>query len=197
MKAFKTFTGRVVPLPRQDVDTDMIIPAQYLTSIDREGFGANLFQRLREQDSNFPLNLEKFKGAEILVAGNNFGCGSSREHAVWALVGAGFRVVIAPSFADIFTSNSPKNGLLLINLDQEIVSDIQDRSTSSEGSISLEIDLEAQVVRDGAKEYSFEYDSFRKHCMLNGLDDIDYILSQREQIDSFKTEREKKLFLSL
>jgi 3-isopropylmalate/(R)-2-methylmalate dehydratase small subunit len=185
MKAYKTIKSKVMPLPLKDVDTDMIIPAQFMTSISREGYGENLFTRLRAADPQFPSNQEKYKGAEILVADHNFGCGSSREHAVWALEGAGFKAVVAKSFADIFAGNSAKNGFLLVVLPEEIVDRILLEGRS--GCYELSIDLEKQTVSspDGT-EVSFEYNPFRKHCLLNGLDDIDYILSFKDEIKAFK-----------
>jgi len=185
MKAYKTIKSKVMPLPLKDVDTDMIIPAQFMTSISRDGYGENLFVRLRQADPQFPSNQEKYKGAEIIVADHNFGCGSSREHAVWALDGAGFKAVVAKSFADIFAGNSAKNGFLLVVLPEEIIDRILLEGRS--GSYELSIDLEKQTVRlaDGT-EVSFEYNPFRKHCLLNGLDDIDYILSFKDEIKAFK-----------
>jgi|ERR1700733_6063503 3-isopropylmalate/(R)-2-methylmalate dehydratase small subunit len=188
MQAFKSVKSKVLPLPLKDVDTDMIIPAQFLTSISREGYGQNLFKRLREADPQFPLNQDKYKGAEILVADNNFGCGSSREHAVWALDGAGFKALIAKSFADIFAGNSAKNGLLLVVLPEAVVDRILLEARS--GSYELNIDLDKQTVTlpDGTN-VSFDYDPFRRHCLLNGLDDIDYILSFKEEIRAFKNQK--------
>jgi 3-isopropylmalate/(R)-2-methylmalate dehydratase small subunit len=195
MKPFTTLSSRVIPLPLKDIDTDMLIPAQYLTSISKEGYGENLFRRLRDQDSAFPLNLEKFKNGQILVTQSNFGCGSSREHAVWALLGWGIRVVIAPSFADIFHSNSAKNGLLLVTLPQETVTEILDLATA--GDYDMTVNLEAQTVtlRDGAK-LRFDYDPFRKACLLQGYDDMDYLLAERPAIEAYQKAREKELFYS-
>ncbi|MBS2000046.1 MAG: 3-isopropylmalate dehydratase small subunit [Cyanobacteria bacterium SZAS LIN-5] len=185
MDKFEKLTSKVVPLPMTDVDTDLIIPAQFLTSISREGYGQNLFRRLRDNDPNFPFNQEKFKGAAILVAGENFGCGSSREHAVWALAGAGIKVVIAPSFADIFFSNSAKNGLVLVTLPASQVERILVEAQAGEYSVT--VDLESQTVTlPGGETFKFEFDQFRKHCILNGLDDIDYILSFKEKISEFR-----------
>lgn len=185
MDKFEKLTSKVVPLPMTDVDTDLIIPAQFLTSISREGYGQNLFRRLRDNDPNFPFNQEKFKGASILVTGDNFGCGSSREHAVWALAGAGIKVVIAPSFADIFFSNSAKNGLVLVTLPAPHVERILVEAQAGEYSVT--VDLESQTVDlPGGETFKFEFDQFRKHCILNGLDDIDYILSFKEKISEFR-----------
>lgn len=193
MEKFTTLKSKVVPLPLKDVDTDMIIPAQFLTSISREGFGENLFRRLRDQDPNFCLNQERYKGARILVADENFACGSSREHAVWALTGAGFKVVIAKSFADIFFSNSAKNGLLLIELPADVVDSLLAQAQASD--VELEVDLEGQKVRlkDGS-EHRFNYDAFRKHCLLNGLEDLDYLLSKKEEVEKFRKKQEKIRF---
>jgi 3-isopropylmalate/(R)-2-methylmalate dehydratase small subunit len=168
----------------KDVDTDLIIPAQFLTSISRDGYGQNLFRRLRDNDPNFPFNLPQYSDAQILVAQSNFGCGSSREHAVWALQGAGIKVVIASSFADIFFNNSAKNGLVLVQLTQSEVEAIL--SQAAAGECTLTVDLEKQTVTAKNGEYKFDFDSFRRHCILNGLDDIDYILSFQNEIAKFR-----------
>jgi 3-isopropylmalate/(R)-2-methylmalate dehydratase small subunit len=194
MEPVTVIEGTAAPLPLKDVDTDMIIPAQYLTSISREGFGTHLFRRLRDQDSEFPLNLAKYRDAPILVTGSNFGCGSSREHAVWALLGAGIRAVIAPSFADIFFSNAAKNGLLLITLDEKEVDRICVRATAD--LLHLRIDLAAQEIQIEGERHGFHYEPFRKHCLMQGLDDLDYILEQRGAISEyFKRARPRHYFL--
>jgi 3-isopropylmalate/(R)-2-methylmalate dehydratase small subunit len=185
MDKFEKLKSKVVPLPMTDVDTDLIIPAQFLTSISREGYGQNLFRRLRDNDPNFPFNLDRFKNAAILVAGENFGCGSSREHAVWALAGAGIKAVIAPSFADIFFSNSAKNGLVLVALPAPQVERMLVEAQA--GEFEVTVDLESQTVTlPSGETFSFEFDQFRKHCILNGLDDIDYILSFKEKVAEFR-----------
>lgn len=193
MQPFTTLTSRVIPLPLKDIDTDMLIPAQYLTSVSREGYGENLFRRLRDQDPEFPLNLEKFKGGKILVTLSNFGCGSSREHAVWALVDWGIRVVMAPSFADIFSSNSGKNGLLLIRLPEAIIMEIL--NTAEAGDFDATVSLEAQTVTlpDG-RVIPFDYDPFRKTCLLQGYDDLDYLMAARPEIDAYQTRRSEHVF---
>jgi 3-isopropylmalate/(R)-2-methylmalate dehydratase small subunit len=196
MEKFTTVTSTVTPLPMKDVDTDLIIPAQFLTSISREGYGINLFKRLKETDPNFPLNQEKYKGSQILLADSNFGCGSSREHAVWALAGAGFKVVIGKSFADIFSGNSGKNGLLLVVLSDDQVDKMLERAKEETYSVSVNL-ADQKVTLPSGEEYSFEYDSFRKHCLLNGLDDIDYIRSFDSEVDQFRTERKKNQKFSL
>lgn len=185
MEKFETLKSKVIPLPMTDVDTDLIIPAQFLTSISREGYGQNLFRRLRDNDPNFPFNLERFKNAAILVAGDNFGCGSSREHAVWALAGAGIKVVIAPSFADIFFSNSAKNGLVLVVLPEAQVERILAEAQADQYEVT--VDLESQTVTlPSGEQFKFEFDQFRKHCILNGLDDIDYIRSFEDKVAAFR-----------
>lgn len=182
MQKFVSIQSKVIPLKMNDVDTDQIIPAQFLTSVSKEGYGANLFSRLRKEDPEFPMNKPEYKGAEILVAGYNFGCGSSREHAVWAITDAGIKVVIAESFADIFFNNSAKNGLLLIQLPKEAVEKLQ----KCDGSVI--VDLESQTVKSSnGDSFKFDYDPFRKYCLLGGLDDIDYILSYENEIDSFRS----------
>ena len=195
MEKFNKFTSTAVPLNMNDVDTDMIIPAQFMTSVSRDGYGKNLFRRLRDGDADFPLNQDKFSKGRILLAGNNFGCGSSREHAVWALTGWGFKVVIAKAFADIFYNNSAKNGLLLISLPSAEVDALIQQAQS--GNLALEVDLERQIVRTPeGKELSFDYDPFRKHCLLNGLDDIDYILSHNQDIQEFRERQKEHRFFS-
>lgn len=188
MQKFTKLTSIVMPLPIKDIDTDMIIPADFLTSTSREGYGENVFRRLRDQDADFPMNQEKYKKAQIIVADTNFGCGSSREHAVWAILSAGFRVIIAPSFADIFFNNSAKNGLVLITLDKKIVDKLMKsselRTQNSDGMIT--VDLENQTVQTAFGSYNFDFDPFRKHCILNGLDDIDYIFEEKDAIEKWE-----------
>ncbi|MDP2625088.1 MAG: 3-isopropylmalate dehydratase small subunit [Candidatus Peregrinibacteria bacterium] len=195
MEPFIQIKSKVVPIPRSDIDTDMLIPAQYLTSISKEGYGENLFRRLRDEEPDFPLNQEKFEGAQILVAQNNFGCGSSREHAVWALMGWGFRVVIAPSFSDIFFSNSGKNGLVLVELPQEIVAEILEAAKYGNAEMSVDLKIQTVTLPDGTL-YEFEFDPFRKDCILRGQDDLDYLLSHKKEIETWQAEREKQLFYS-
>ena len=205
MQAFTQHTGIVAPLDRPNVDTDAIIPKQFLKSIKRSGFGPNAFDDWRYLDAggpgcdndgrklnpDFVLNQSPFDKATILLARENFGCGSSREHAVWALDDFGFRAVIAPSFADIFYNNSFKNGLLPIVLDAEIVDDLFNRVAASPG-LQISIDLEPQIVSvDGENIASFEIDRFRKHCMLNGLDDIALTLQHADEVKAYEDSRKK------
>ena len=205
MQAFTQHTGIVAPLDRPNVDTDAIIPKQFLKSIKRSGFGPNAFDDWRYLDvggpeienegrrfnPDFILNQSPYDKATILLARENFGCGSSREHAVWALDDFGFRAVIAPSFADIFYNNSFKNGLLPIVLDAEVVDDLFERVAQNQG-LELAIDLEAQAVScQGKKVATFEIDDFRKHCMLNGLDDIALTLQYADEITAFEDKRKQ------
>ncbi|HHW4679141.1 MAG TPA: 3-isopropylmalate dehydratase small subunit [Xylella sp.] len=200
MKSFTQHTGLVCPLDRVNVDTDQIIPKQFLKSIKRTGFGPNLFDEWRyldvgqpEQDNSnrpinpdFVLNFPRYSGASVLLARENFGCGSSREHAAWALDEYGFRVVIAPSFADIFFNNSFKNGLLPVVLANDEVDVLFAQCNIAEG-YQLTVDLVTQRVIDpDGTTYAFEIDTFRKHCLLNGLDDIGLTLQDAEAIRAFE-----------
>mgnify|MGYP005990200153 FL=1 len=203
MKKFTTHTGVVAPLDRVNVDTDMIIPKQFLKSIKRSGFGPNLFDELRyldegqpDQDSSgrplnteFVLNKPEYAGSSILLARNNFGCGSSREHAPWALDDYGFRAVIAPSYADIFFNNCFKNGLLPIILTEAEVEELFQAVAAAPG-LSLTVDLENQkVVSPEGKEYAFEVDGFRKHRQMHALDDIGLTLEHADDIKAYEAKR--------
>lgn len=200
MKPYTTEQGIVAPLDRSNVDTDLIIPKQFLKSIKRTGFGDNLFDELRYLDEgflgqdinkrpknpDFVLNQARYAGATILLARKNFGCGSSREHAPWALEEYGFRTVIAPSFADIFYNNCFKNGMLPVVLSDGDVDDLFNECFVNIG-YQLTVDLENQkVISPSGKEYSFEVDAFRKHCLLNGLDDIALTLQNADDIRAFE-----------
>ena len=194
MEKFTTLTGTAAPMPLVNIDTDMIIPKQFLKTIKRTGLGANLFDEMRfDREGNeiedFVLNQSAYRGAEILVAGDNFGCGSSREHAPWALLDFGIRCVISTSFADIFYNNCFKNGILPIKLPQEDVDKLMDDAERG-ANATLSVDLEKQQIRgpDGGV-VSFDIDPFKKHCLLNGLDDIGLTLeSAASSIDSFEAE---------
>lgn len=200
MTPFTQHTGVVVPLDRANVDTDQIIPKQFLKSIKRTGFGPNLFDPWRYLDEgqpgqdcstrplnpDFVLNAPRYQGASVLLARENFGCGSSREHAPWALAEYGFRAILAPSFADIFYNNSFKNGLLPIVLDKAAIDTLFTQCDASEG-YALRIDLDAQTVtRPDGVVHGFDVDAFRKHCLLNGLDDIGLTLNDRDVIHAFE-----------
>ncbi|WP_131667439.1 3-isopropylmalate dehydratase small subunit [Psychrobacter pygoscelis] len=206
MQAYNVQTGIVCPLDRSNVDTDQIIPKQFLKSIQRTGFGVNLFDEWRYLDEGFPgqdaskrpvnpdfvLNQPRYQGATILLTRKNFGCGSSREHAPWALSEYGFRTVIAPSFADIFYNNCSKNGMLPIVLAEDIIDKL---FAEVEANIGYELtaDLERQVVitPDGT-QYPFEVDEFRKHCLLNGLDDIGLTLQQSDAIKAYEAKMQRQ-----
>jgi 3-isopropylmalate/(R)-2-methylmalate dehydratase small subunit len=196
MKSFTVLQGVAAPMDRANVDTDLIIPKQFLKSIKRSGFGPNLFDELRYLDQGEPgqdcsgrplnkefiLNLPRYQGAAVLLARDNFGCGSSREHAPWALEDYGFRCLIAPSFADIFYNNCFKNGILPVELPADVVDRLFQEMYVTEG-YELQVDLERQVVETPAgEEIAFEVDAFRKHCLLNGLDDIALTLESAEAI---------------
>ena len=192
MDKFTTITGIAAPMPLVNIDTDMIIPKQFLKTIQRSGLGKNLFDEMRyTQDGaeipDFVLNREPYRKAEIIVAGDNFGCGSSREHAPWALLDFGIRCVISTSFADIFFNNCFKNGILPIVLPQEAVDALMEDAKKG-GNARMTVDLEAQTVSssDGVT-FAFEVDPFRKHCLLNGLDDVGLTLEKASAIDSFES----------
>ena len=195
MEKVTTVKSQAMPLPMKDVDTDLIIPAQFLTSISKDGYGANLFRRMRDNDANFPMNRKEFDGATILVTDSNFGCGSSREHAVWALTGAGFKAVIAKSFSDIFYNNSAKNALLLVILPAEVVDQILESSKNADYEVTVDLETQTVTLPDGAS-HKFEYDQFRKHCMLNGLDDIEYIRSHDAEVQDFRKRQEQNRYMS-
>ena len=206
MKPFTVYQGVVAPMDRANIDTDMIIPKQFLKSIKRSGFGPNLFDELRYLDEgqpdsdnsgrplnpDFVLNQPRFQQSSVLLARENFGCGSSREHAPWALEDFGFRCVIAPSFADIFFNNCFKNALLPIVLDEKIVDELFKEVASNE-SYELAINLEEQkIVKPNGEEIAFEVDAFRKHCLLNGLDDIGLTLQDSADIKNYESSRAKQ-----
>lgn len=185
MQSFRTLTSVVMPLDRVNVDTDQIIPKQFLKRIERTGYGEFLFFDWRK-DKNFELNDPRYKGAQILVAAKNFGCGSSREHAAWALADYGFRCVIGPSFADIFHSNAGKNGILLVTLPEDEVQTLMGRAAQTP-HYRLTVSLEDQTVKDGAGfSVSFAMDPFRRHCLLEGLDDIALSLRHAGELDKFE-----------
>lgn len=196
MKAFKKLEGIAAPMPIANIDTDMIIPKQFLKTIKRTGLGKNLFDEMRydmsgKEIANFILNQDAYRKSEIIVADENFGCGSSREHAPWALLDFGIRCIIAPSFADIFYNNCFKNGILPVVLKKDEVNELIKFSSSA--AQKIQVDLPEQKIIAGGKTYSFEVDSFRKHCLLNGLDDIGLTLEKVTKIDSFEAGNKSKL----
>lgn len=206
MEKFIRREGLVAPMDRANVDTDSVIPKQYLKSIKRTGYGPNLFDEWRYLDHgepgmdhskrplnpDFVLNQPRYQGATVLLARENFGCGSSREHAPWALLQYGFQAVIAPSFADIFYNNSLKNGLLLIRLDAKIVDRLFKETMGTEG-YRLAVDLESQTVTaPGGESFKFDVDPFTKHCLLNGLDEIGLTLAHADKIKAFEAKHRER-----
>jgi len=200
MKSFTVMEGLAAPMDRANVDTDLIIPKQFLKSIKRSGFGPNLFDELRYMDEGqpgqdcsgrplnpeFPLNFDRYQGASVLLARENFGCGSSREHAPWALEDYGFRCVIAPSYADIFYNNCFKNSVLPIVMDNKIVDQLFEEMYATPG-YQLTVDLPAQQVRTpGGEVFAFDVDAFRKHCLVEGLDDIGLTLQRQDAIRAYE-----------
>lgn len=191
MDAFTTLTGIAAPLPIINIDTDMIIPKDYLKTIKRTGLGTGLFAEMRfnddgSQNKDFVLNKSAYEGASILIAGDNFGCGSSREHAPWALLDFGIKCIISTSFADIFYNNSFKNGVLPIVVTQDELDKLMD-DASRGANARLTVDLESQTIKgpDGGT-INFEIDPFKKHCLLNGIDDIGLTLEKADHIDAFE-----------
>tara|TARA_R110002050_G_scaffold71891_3_gene154626 strand:+ start:7661 stop:8299 length:639 start_codon:yes stop_codon:yes gene_type:complete len=206
MQVFSVEKGIVIPLDRPNVDTDAIIPKQFLKSIQRSGFGPNLFDEWRYLDlgepgkdcsdrplnEKFELNQPRYQGGTILLARENFGCGSSREHAVWALDDFGIRVIIAPSFADIFFNNTSKNGILAIQLDEQLVERLFS-DVKAQSGYQLTVDLQAQLITmSNGESVPFEIDPFKKHCLLNGLDDIGLTLQHTDDIQKYEKNRQKQ-----
>jgi len=196
MQPFRTLAALAVPLDRTNVDTDQIIPKQFLKRIERSGYGEFLFFDWRrtangEPDLSFPLNEPRYQGAQILIAGKNFGCGSSREHAAWALSDFGFRAVIAPTFADIFFSNAGKNGIVLVKLDEEQVNSLLENAKKIP-NYRLTVSLEEQTVTDG-REFNakFDFDPFRKFCLIEGLDDIGLTLRHASALDAYEKKHDE------
>ena len=205
MIAINTLTSTAVPLPRPNVDTDQIIPKQFLKRIERTGYGEFLFYdwgriqdgpQTGQPDPSFVLNDARYAGAKILIAAKNFGCGSSREHAAWALTDYGFLAVIAPSFADIFFSNAGKNGMVLVRLPESDVELLTARSTANPAH-KIAINLEAQTITDDQGfSAHFDIDPFRKYCLLNGLDDIGLTLRHAAELDKFESAHDKEFWLT-
>jgi 3-isopropylmalate/(R)-2-methylmalate dehydratase small subunit len=190
MQAVRKITGVVAPLDRSDVDTDQIIPASYLKRVERTGFGEGLFASWRQSDPDFVLNKKEFEGAKILVAGPNFGTGSSREHAVWALMDYGIQAVVSPRFGDIFRNNSTKTGLIPVQVDQD-VADLLLKAASEEPGLQMTIDVENRTlsVPEIGVQVEFPMDDFTQHRLLNGLDDIGLTLQHQDDISAFEARR--------
>jgi 3-isopropylmalate dehydratase small subunit len=182
MEPVSTIDGRAIPFGRKNIDTDVIIPAEWLKTISREGLGRGAFQALRQDPDNI-FDSTEFKGSPILIAGDNFGCGSSREHAAWALLDLGIKAVIAPSFSDIFSGNAFKNGIVTVVLPQEAI----DRLMEVAQTEAIHIDLEAQTVTTPFQDrFTFEIDAFRKHCLLNGLDEVGLTMARGDAISAYE-----------
>jgi len=195
MQKLVLINSQAVPLPSENIDTDQIIPARFLKSISKEGFGENLFRDWRynvhtnEPNADFVLNNSKYFG-EILVAGNNFGCGSSREHAAWALTDYGFKVVVSNYFADIFKGNALNNGLLPVKVSEEYLKDLIETITQNP-STQITVDVEKQSIAFNGKTENFELDSYKKICLMNGYDDIDFLTSKKDAIKAFEQKAQK------
>ena len=195
MQKLVLINSQAVPLPSENIDTDQIIPARFLKSISKEGFGENLFRDWRynvhtnEPNADFVLNNSKYSG-EILVAGNNFGCGSSREHAAWALTDYGFKVVVSSYFADIFKGNALNNGLLPVKVSEGYLKDLIETVTQNP-STQITVDVEKQTISFNNRTENFELDSYKKICLLNGYDDIDFLTSKKEAIQKFEQQTQK------
>jgi 3-isopropylmalate/(R)-2-methylmalate dehydratase small subunit len=195
MQKLVLIKSQAVPLPSENIDTDQIIPARFLKSISKEGFGENLFRDWRynvhtnEPNPDFVLNNPKYSG-EILVAGNNFGCGSSREHAAWSLTDYGFKVVVSSYFADIFKGNALNNGLLPVKISEDYLKDLMETITQNP-STQIMVDVEKQTISFNDKTESFELDSYKKICLINGYDDIDFLTSKKEAIQKFEQKTQK------
>jgi len=189
MKAFKTLSSRAIPLPVENIDTDQIIPARFLKATDKKGFGDNLFRDWRyekdgSQNDAFVLNSTKYRG-DILVAGDNFGCGSSREHAAWALADYGFKVIISSFFADIFKGNALNNGILPIQVSSDYLLNLI-QHVEANPLAELTINLEAQTLETPVGNIDFEIDPYKKLCLINGYDDIDFLISKKDKIEAFE-----------
>lgn len=195
MQKLVLINSRAVPLPSENIDTDQIIPARFLKSISKEGFGENLFRDWRynvhtnEPNADFVLNNSKYSG-EILVAGSNFGCGSSREHAAWALTDYGFKVVVSSYFADIFKGNALNNGLLPVKVSENYLKDLMNTITN-QPETKIIVDVEKQTISFNNRTENFELDSYKKICLLNGYDDIDFLTSKKEAIQKFEQQTQK------
>jgi len=189
--------SQIIPINRKDVDTDLIIPADFLTCTDKKGLGKHLFSRLRKVEKDFPLNIKKYRDSKILVSQENFGCGSSREHASWALSSWGIEIIIAPSYSDIFFNNAMKNGILPITIDKKVVEKIFDKEKKS-NTYEIEIDLPNQKITLPDKSiYKFNIDPYRKECLIQGLDDLSYLLKNLKEIKAFDKNHKKTLFINI
>lgn len=196
MKTIKSVSGKAIPLALDNVDTDMIIPATYLTSTEATGYGKHVFQRLRDQDANFVFNQSAFKDANILISQHSFGCGSSREHAVWALLEAGIEAVVAISFADIFKNNSAQNGLVLITLPEEQIFSMLSFAKKAEYHLTIDV-CEKTITSSQDEHMDFSLDPFYQYCLVNGLDHLDYLLNHEEIISHFKQTQQNRVHIRI
>lgn len=187
----KIIKSKILPLPRKDIDTDLIIPAEFLSRTTKEGYGEHVFDRLRKMEEDFPFNLPEYQDSTVMVVRENFGCGSSREHAAWALADWGIQVIVAPSFGDIFFNNAMKNGILPIVMDEEIVEKALKAQMSTVNLPEQKIEIE------GVGEFDFEIDPYRKECLIKGMDDMDYLLEHLDQIKEFDAKRKENLFFDV
>ena len=185
MEKFSTLNSQVIPLNIDNVDTDMIIPAEHLKSISKEGYGQHLFSALRALYPDFIFNQQPYQNRQILLSKTNFGCGSSREHAVWAIVQYGIKAVVCSSFSDIFFNNAAKNGLLLITLPEVVINNWIDLALK-DTTLTMTVDLIKQKVNFAHQEHNFNYDPYRKHCLLEGLDDLTYLLACNKEITQYE-----------
>jgi len=187
-------TSQIIPIPRKDIDTDLIIPAEFLTTTEKKGLGEKLFYRIRKLEPNFPLNIEKYQQAKIIVAGENFGCGSSREHAAWALSDWGIKAIIAPSFADIFYSNTLKNGIILIPISQDIINHIISEEKKN-NHYKIELNLHEQTITlPDKKIIGFKIDPYRKETIIKEIDDLEYLLQNMKEIEQYDKNHSSKIF---
>jgi len=196
MQKLEHITSTAIPLPTENIDTDQIIPARFLKSIDKDGFGQNLFRdwkfdKENQPNKDFVLNNPKYKG-EILVAGNNFGCGSSREHAAWALTGYGFRVVVSSYFADIFRGNVLNNGLLPVKVSEKYLKELL-QTVTDKPETEISVNVANQTISFNGNVESFDLDSYKKICLINGYDDIDFLISKKDKIEAFENEQKFRL----
>lgn len=193
MKALRTINSQAIVWAQQDIDTDVIIPAQFLTTTERSGLGQHVFHRMRQKDSDFPFNQKHNQNRSVFVAGDNFGCGSSREHAVWALMDWGIKAVIAPGFADIFSNNARKNGLLLITLEAPEWHQVHQAALADD---ELMIDIESQQVMAAEQQWSFDMDPFFKSLLINGLDELAYLLHHQTEIENLQQQLSRTQYLN-
>lgn len=193
----KIIESNIIPLPRKDIDTDLIIPADFLTTTTKDGLGKHLFDRLRKMEPDFPLNQEKYRNCKILVTRDNFGCGSSREHAAWALKDWGIEIVLAPSFANIFHTNALNNGILPIEINEASIEQMF-LDEQKNGSFKVKVDLPNQkVFFENGEQFNFEIEPFKKTCLIEGMDDLDFLINSKPEIAEFEKNHKKNIFFDI